>query len=449
MSGVFVDTGFQASASEQARYEEGHSTLEPWAFNANSKKPFAHATKVTKDGGPPTKKMALQQSAGTTAADTTQERQIEDVKVPPSMSLRYDEDFVFSFGGTTWLDNLKYTGVNGTGQVDANQWSSFPWEFPLLWCQQSDLQMMYSKYQYYKPESVTLEFMNPLCFCQIDTGATPFMMPNGNGRITMLVDTDYNLALDSCPYGLGGIDHINTSVTQAQVLTYIQNLHASYVQDGFTNGAGTTPDAQQFQPNGVLPGNVTYIGHPASKSMRAGSGNSMKEHWEFGNKWWRSTTDLVSRPVGQEANFACCLSMRGDEYLGVVQNTSTGSNNDVGVYTYPTNVASTTTNVGQYSATFANLGEVGTMYIGGTSTPIPKLCLHLAADVGVLGTTGANQCQLNFKITYKFKCSGRRPPFNNTALTTTSNTILTNPNVIQTTAKPNLWQSIQTQSNLI
>lgn len=330
----------------------------------------------------------------------------------------------FTVSGKTWLNNqngFSATATAGTGSM----YTFFPWEFPTLWIQEQSALSVYNEFALWRPKSVHVEFMDAQNYTQINQGtSTPFMMPTNNGLLNLMEDTDYYFSPSSCPFNctLG-------EATSSPVFgpTAANQLVQSWMQNGYYGGAN-----QAFLPNVNLTGqsvSATTMVSPIPcnmdakvKSMKMGSGHSMDAHWNYDNRYWRTTAELLY-PTPSYTAFASGLTTwlapRADECFGLINVAHYGGTGSEQFIPF-SSVASNFFGPSQIGATAVSYSQIPHT----TPNPQPGLLLHLVPEVGVLTTTGTSNCQVTFKVSWTVELSAKtylRPRLTSGILGTTTN----------------------------
>lgn len=349
----------------------------------------------------------------TSTVDTMQDSGVAHESGSAQGLLDITEDFsqlgsvqkTYSFAGTTWLNNL-----TGGGAADANLWAPIPWEYPWLWLNERDLINAYQEWQFWKPVKVIIEFGNAQNYQQITTGTTPFMIPTTQGRIVMYRDDNYYSNIyTNTPFSAS-----QTPVTANQ----LASLRASFTQSGYT------ADTTVFLPNydsAVIGGTRNaYINNPNAKWLRMGNGHKITNGWNYHNKYWRTTGELVANQgqVGPVAPNPFKF-FRADEAAGVIRMTDLSqetltTTKQLNYLTFNDNGAVPVNDGFNAPAPVAQSGNRLAWIDRYTDpTPQPALFLQLVPDIGVQGATGTSSCQIDFKITYILEFSGHLTFSNN------------------------------------
>lgn len=372
----------------------------------------------------------------TSTVDTMQDSGVAHESGSAQGLLDITEDFnilgtvskTYSFAGTTWLNNLTQGGA-----ADSNLWASFPWEYPFLWLNERDLLNAFLEFQFWKPVKVIIEFGNAQNYQQITTGTTPFMIPTTQGRIVLYRD-DYYFSNIFTNTPFSGSQTPRTAPELA-------SIRASFTQSGYNN------DATVFLPNNdtvVLGGTRNaYINNPCAKWLRIGNGHKITQGWNFHNKYWRTTAELVANQ-GQAGTVAPnpFRFWRADELLGAVRmsDVSTG----VAVATKQISYLNTLDS-GNIAPNQGISAQASAAVLAGSvayadrytdPTPQPALFLQLIPDIGVQGATGTSSCQVDFKITYILEFTGKLPFSNNQSATASFGTIDNQPSNFRPTFIP-------------
>lgn len=305
-----------------------------------------------------------------------------------------------SFGGTTWINNLNAVAVGSP--PDTNQYAPFPWQFPNIAIQQEHAISMFSEFLYWKPESVTVEFMNAQNYTQINTGTTPFMMPSSNGKLIAVLDREEWTVLDSNPF-------LQQVAPAVYTQSYIRGLIQSWQQAGYNNDLqGFLPQLELLALGAIKQPNVT---DPSFKAIRMGQGHSMTFTHKFHNRYWRSTAEFLYDPTSTTGNPAVIYAPRADELQGFIQprtGPGTAAAFDpfpliTGTFPYGNQTSSDQITTQPSNNNFSAIPATD-------ANPQPNLFLHLVPDIGVLGTAGTSNCQFDFKVSWTFRLKGRPLP---------------------------------------
>lgn len=302
----------------------------------------------------------------------------------------------FTYTGTTWLNNLN----RATTTVDSDLWSEFPWEYGNLFVNDAEVNECVSKYNSYKPVSCSVIFGDAMNYTQINTGDTPIMIPNSHQKLYAFIDSDHNMTISSkvMSWGESGSLIPDSDITVPRALAILQ----SWRHDGYNPATGV--DVQTFLDNQwdftqQTAGFGLGRQHPTCKSIRVGAGHKMEFHWSYKNKYWRQSNLMMQAPIQirdpgvADARWSGC---REDEAFGFVVKPLTQFGLKSGFY----DGAGYAPIPAAPSASY----QFPTIYRSHRD-PQPKLMLHLAPDIGVVGTAGISNCQINFTVkrTYAFR----------------------------------------------
>lgn len=386
-----------------------------------------------------------QSNIGSAAIPTKTAQTDGTVDTTPDYFFEDSVERTFTFNGVTFMNNVASVLPGPTTPVDSNQWVSFAWEFPSLWLNEVLKTEFVTQFQQWKPISCTVTFADAQNYTQINSGDPPIMIPSFNSKMYSFTDNGYFAGPTFQPWGLGEaftnsepkVGPLN--MTAAQVQTYLRQLYISFTQGGYFG------DQIQFLPNQYNFGSdqspqYLYLnqGYPGMKTMRMGSGHSMTHTWHYNNMYWRDSYELGFNPISVITNptqigtttlpngatvWTTTTNPRADETFGYTKTLGLFSTFVPYSYTYAVNS-------GANSAPWTGSRNGWTNFanqVGGTTTPLgtgqwfqgpglpqPKLFLHFQPDIGVVGTAGQSNVQLNFSISYTIRLRGKMPILNGT-----------------------------------
>lgn len=353
------------------------------------------------------------------------------VATAPNLNPRLTTTKRFTVSGTTWMNNLTntlFTGTEGTPTITSGACVSFPWEFDSLWVGVQDSINILNEWMWYKPKSVSVVIANARAWTQMQTGATPNMIPISNSRLIGGLDINYQLPLDTCVFGLGSPQSVNANgaITDQVVQAWLDSTQ----NHGYSvPSSGLVSSTQIFMPNSFTqydnpvgePGELgtempTSFGSEqgASKHISMGDGHEMAFHWDFNNRYWRTTEKICIYPqiIVNNATLAPAslpngiMQPRLDETFGEVKwSGTTGSSDFFARMNQQSWELPNESGLPWYMAQVAPSQAYTVPVI--EENPQPRLLLQLRPDTGTFGVVASVICQLNFKVTVTYEVQGR------------------------------------------